>query len=156
MNDGTPNGYARMRIGSDGVPRLRYYAARAPSEQQMALHLPKVLRRDAYPAFGVFANVWMGNDGTVVEYRIDDGEWKAMKRVALPDPALSSENARDDEAEALRGFDRSPEAVVSRHLWRGTLPTDLATGEHRVQVRAQLDAGPAVAEAAYRLDEASP
>jgi 3',5'-cyclic AMP phosphodiesterase CpdA len=156
MNDGTPNGYARMRIGADGIPHIRYYAARAPLEQQMTVHAPKVLRHNAYPAFGVFANVWMGHAGTVVEYRVDGGEWKPMKKVDLPDPALTVENARDDEAAALRGYDRSPEAVISTHLWRGTLPTNLGAGEHRVEIRAQLDEGQARGEATYRLDEAAP
>jgi len=36
----------------------------------------------------------------------------------------------------LRGFDRSPEAAVSPHLWRGALPTKLAAGVHQVDVRA--------------------
>ena len=156
MNDGTPNGYARIRISADGQPQARYYSARAPIDQQMTVHAPKVIRRNAYPAFGVFANVWMGDATTKVEYRVDGGEWKPMKLVALPDPALSVENARDDEAEALRGFDRSPEAVVSRHLWRGTLPTDLAAGEHRVEIRAVLDSGEARGNADYRLDEVLP
>ena len=156
MNDGTPNGYARMRVGADGVPHIRYYSARAPHEQQMTVHAPRVMRHNAYPAFGVFANVWMGHAGTVVEYRVDGGEWKAMKKVDLPDPALTVENARDDQAVALRGYDRSPEAVVTTHLWRGTLPMNLGLGQHRVEVRAQLDEGMAVGEASYRLDEAAP
>lgn len=156
MNDGTPNGYARLQVGADGVPHLRYYSARAPRDQQMTVHAPKVLRHNAYPAFGVFANVWMGHAGTPVDFRVDGGEWKPMKLVALPDPALTVENARDDEAGALRGYDRSPEAVVSTHVWRGTLPTALAAGEHRVEVRAMLDDGEARGEATYRLDDASP
>lgn len=151
MNDGTPNGFARMRVGTDGVPHIRYYSARAPRDQQMTVHAPKVLRHNAYPAFGVFANVWMGHAGTVVEYRVDGGEWKPMKKVDLPDPALTVENARDDEADALRGNDRSPEAVISTHLWRGTLPTNLEMGMHHVEVRAHLDDGTALGERFYRL-----
>ena len=155
MNDGTPNGYARLRVGPDGQPQIRYYAARAAIEQQMTVHAPKVLRRGAYPAFGVFANVWMGHAGTPVEFRVDGGEWKPMKRVLLPDPALRTENALDDLAESLRGFDRSPEAVPSTHLWRGTLPTDLPAGDHQVEIRAMLDGVEARGNASYRLDEAA-
>jgi hypothetical protein len=156
MADGTPNGYARMRVAADGAYALRWFAARAPEDAGIGLHSPGVLRRGAYPAFGVFANVWMGHAGTVVEYRVDGGEWKPMKLVALPDPALTVENARDDEAAALRGYDRSPEAVISTHLWRGTLPTNLGVGEHRVEIRAYLDEGHALGEASFRLDEATP
>ena len=45
------------------------------------------------------------------------------------------ENVADDLAIMPRGYDRSPEATPSAHLWRGALPTDLAAGEHRVEVR---------------------
>src|SRR3546814_5835570 len=100
------------------------------------LHAPKVLRAGAYPAWGVYANVFMGRDDTRVEYRVDGGDWMPMRRVSQPDPRLLVENMRDDLAETLRGYDRSPEAKPSPHLWRGALPTDLAAGEHRVEVRA--------------------
>ena len=96
----------------------------------MALHAPKALRRGAYPAWGVYANVFMGHDGTRVEYRIDGGDWKPMAKVDAPDPGLLVENVRDDLADALRSFDRSPEAEPSTHLWRGALDTQLSAGEH--------------------------
>lgn len=156
MSDGTPNGYARLNI-ADGRVAVRWFAARAPADYQMALHAPRVLRRGAYPAYGVYANVFMGDDTTPVQFRVDDGDWRAMRRVSQADPDLLAENARDDAAPGLRGVDRSPEAAVSTHLWRGTLPTDLALGEHTVWVRAGT-AGPgqALASTRYRLDEASP
>jgi hypothetical protein len=116
-----------------------------------------VLRRDAYPAFGVFANVWLGEADTKVEFRVDGGAWRPMQKVERADPALQMENAADDASPVLRGFDRSPEAAVSTHLWRGVLPTDLALGEHRVEVRAQGRlVGEAQAETTYRLDDAAP
>jgi hypothetical protein len=60
-------------------------------------------------------------------------------------------------ADALRGYDRSPEATPSPHLWRGALPTTLAVGAHRVEVRA-FDAwrGELRAETSYRLEDAAP
>ena len=58
-----------------------------------------------------------------------------MRRVERPDPSLVALNADDDRADALRAYDRAPEAVPSTHLWRGALPTDLEAGEHDVEVR---------------------
>ena len=139
MADGTPNGLASLGIGRDGGYTLGWHAARDPQDTQIGLYVPRVLRRGAYPAYGVFANVYMGRDDTRVEYRIDDGEWKPMRRTVAPDPRVLRENLRDADAETLRGYDRSPEATFSTHLWRGTLPTDFATGSHRIEVRA-LDA----------------
>lgn len=156
MSDGTPNGYASLSVRRNGEYALAWHPARDP-DRAMALHAPRVLRQGAYPAWGVYANVFMGEADTRVEYRIDGGEWKPMKLVRQPDPALLVENARDDLAEALRGYDRSPEATPSQHLWRGALPTDRSLGEHRVEVRAfDRWRGEQTARTGYRLETASP
>lgn len=158
MADGTPNGFATLHVARGGRYRLAWHPAR-DVESQIALHAPKVLRRGAWPGNGVHANVFMGRDDSRVEYRIDDGDWQPMQRVERPDPRLLAENVRDDEAPALRDYDRAPEATPSKHLWRGVLPTDLAAGVHRIRVRAhavhpgrEFDE----AEASYRLDDAEP
>ena len=154
MSDGTPNGYASLGIGRDGRYTLAWHAARDPQDAQIGLHAPKVLRRGAYPGYGVYANVYMGRADTRVEFRIDDGEWKPMRRTLAPDPRVVRENMLDADADALRGYDRSAEATSSPHLWRGALPTDLAPGAHRIEVRA-FDAwrGEVRAQGEYRLQE---
>ncbi len=156
MADGTPRGWAELSVLADARYLLRWRAASGDAGSDIGLHAPKVLRRGAYPAFGVFANVYMALPDAVVEFRVGDGEWKTMQRVARADPRLVAENVRDDLAEGLRGFDRSPEAAPSSHLWRGTLPTDLEAGEHRVEVRTQDPwRGTLSASATYRLVEAA-
>ena len=156
MSDGTPNGYASLSVRGEGKYTLAWHPARDPS-RTISLHAPKVLRQGAYPAWGVYANVFMGESDTRVEFRIDDGPWKPMKAVLQPDPGLRVENTTDDLADALRGYDRSPEATASPHLWRGALPTDLPLGEHRIEVRA-FDRwnGEQAADTRYRLEAASP
>ena len=114
MSDGTPNGFATLDVKDDGSYALAWHPARDAADTQIALHAPKVLRRGAWPAWGVYANVYMGHAGTRVEYRVDDGDWMPMQRVAQPDPRLVAENVRDDASETLRGFDRSPEASPRR------------------------------------------
>ncbi|KAB8180333.1 calcineurin phosphoesterase [Lysobacter maris] len=167
MRDGTPNGYARLRVSAPepgGRPdyALRWKVARLPADSEgmtdaVALHAPKVLRRGAWPGYGLYANVFMGDAGTRVEFRIDDGEWQPMRRVLRPDPRVLAENAADDAAEALRGYDRQSDAEISSHLWRASLPTDLDAGEHRVEVRAfDRWQGEQRASTGYRLDEAQP
>lgn len=136
MDDGTPNGYAVLTIKPVGGYALEWHAARDAGDTQIGLHVPKVLRRGAYPAWGVFANYYMGDDASKLEFRVDGGAWMPMKKVRLPDPNMVEENMRDDLATALRGYDRSPEAAISPHLWRGALPTKLAAGTHQVDVRA--------------------
>jgi len=157
MSDGTPRGHALLDVAADGSYRLQYRVAGAPASEQIGLHAPKALRRGAYPAWGVYANVYMGEDASVVEYRVDGGAWQPMKQVRQADPRLLVENVADDLAPALRSFDRSPEATASPHLWRGALPTDLAAGAHAIEVRArQPDGSVFTASTGYQLLDASP
>ena len=157
MADGTPNGYAMLTVKAGGEYAVAWHNARDPDDRQIGLHAPKLLRRGAYPAWGVFANVYMGTDDTRVEFRVDGGDWMPMKKVLQPDPALLAENAIDDASEVLRGHDRSPEAEASTHLWRGALPTKLDAGEHVVEVRAfDRWRGEQRATTTYRLEEAPP
>lgn len=157
MADGTPNGYARLRVQGKGRYALSWHAARDARNSGIGLHAPKVLRQGAYPAFGVYANVYMGQDNSLVEYRVDGGAWKPMRRIQAPDPRLVEENVLDDTATALRGYDRSPEAEPSAHLWRAALPTDLPVGEHRVDVRTNDPwRGELMDSTTYRLEAAAP
>lgn len=137
MADGTPNGYARLTVKPGGAYALGWHPARETDDRGIGLHAPRVLRQGAYPAFGVYANVYMGQDDSRVEFRVDEGPWQPMKRVERADPRLVLENVRDETAQTLRGYDRSPEAEPSAHLWRGALPTSLPAGEHRIEVRTQ-------------------
>ncbi len=156
MADGTPNGYGLLNVQPQGRYSVEYRVARAPQDMQIALHAPRVLRQGAYPAWGVYANVFMGYDGLPVEFRVDGGEWQPMKQVRQADPRLLVENIADDLAGQLRGYDRSPEAVPSAHLWRAPLPTRLAEGEHLVEVRTTLNGTPYTSSTRYRLQAATP
>ena len=157
MADGTPNGHAVLIVRTGGAYTLAWHNARDAADTQIGLHAPRVLRRGAYPAWGVYANVYMGMDDSRVEYRVDGSEWAPMRKVMQPDPALLAENMRDEAAEALRGYDRSPEAEPSRHLWRAALPTTLAAGEHQVEVRSfDRWRGELRAATTYRLEDAVP
>jgi len=156
MADGTPNGYALMHVEGDDYS-LAWHPARDAQDTQIALHAPQVLRRDAWPGVGVYANVFMAMPDALVEYRIDEGPWQPMTRVREADPEMLARNLADDASAVLRGFDRAPQAAASPHLWRAPLPTDLALGEHHIQVRsADRWRGEIHADTRYRLDEAAP
>lgn len=156
MSDGTPNGYALMHVDGNGYS-LAWHSARDPDDRQIAVHAPKVLRRGAWPGVGVYANVFMAMPDARVEFRIDEGPWLAMTRVNEADPEVLARNLADDASEVLRGYDRTPQATDSKHLWRAPLPTDLALGTHRVDVRSDdIWRGEVRASTSYRLDEAAP
>lgn len=139
MQDGTPNGYARLSWPEATLPKLTWQVARAAANKQMQLFAPKVIRQKAYPAFGIFANVFMGMSETPVEFRVDDGEWKPMARVETLDPTIVEQNILDARSAQLRSYDLMSEATVSMHLWRAAVPTNLAVGKHQVEVRARLN-----------------
>ena len=157
MADGTPNGFATLQVLTEGGYSLRWHAAGEESDPAFALHAPKVLRQGAWPGFGIYANVWMGDATSRVEYRIGEGNWLPMQRVDRADPELLAINAADDAAPELRGYDRAPEARTSPHLWRAALRTDLPIGEHRVEVRVfDRWRGEQRQTVTYRLVEAQP
>jgi hypothetical protein len=156
MEDGTPNGYAKLVI-SDGDYRLNWFNARQQPNQALALHAPKVLRQGAYPGTAVYANVFMARHDTVVAVRIDQGGWHPMVRVQQADPRVLEVNALDDSSAVLRAYDRMPEAADSNHLWRFALPTDLPEGLHAITVRASDEwLGTVEQGAQYELRRAEP
>jgi len=156
MQDGTPNGYARLSWMESSAPKLSWQVARAPADKQMQLFAPKVLRVNSYPGFGIFANVFMGMSDTTVEYSVDAGSWNAMKRVETLDPSVFEKNIDDARQEKLRSYDMVSEATTSMHLWRAALPTDLSEGRHQVQVRAKLNGEWFFDSLTYQLQSAEP
>jgi len=97
-----------------GDDRLSWHAARDAKDSGVGQHAPKVLRQGEYPAYGVYANVHMGQDDSRVEHRFDGGESKTMRKMAQPHPRLQVENLRDDLADHLRGYDRSRRRSLRR------------------------------------------
>lgn len=157
MADGTPNGWAMLEIQRGGQYRLDWYPARDSQQSAMHLSAPLTLRKGAYPAWGVYANAYMIAPDAKVEFNIDGGAWKPMQRVRRADPELLAENVRDDSANVLRSYDRSPEAQTVEHLWRGALATDLAVGSHVVTVRYQdINGQTQTARRTYTLRYATP
>jgi hypothetical protein len=155
MADGTPNGHARLRIDATGDVALTWHVARTAGDPSIALHAPRALRHGAYPGVSVWANVFMGMDDSRVEYRIGDAPWRPMQRAVVPDPRVVAENLTDDFADALRAPKRVPQAKASAHLWQGVLPTELAPGPHRIEVRAfDRWRGEIGAQTTYRLEAA--
>ena len=150
MEDGTPNGYAIVRFGESVT--TRYHASRARDDLRIGLSSPGPLRRGAYPAYPVVANVYGAEPDGVVEVRIDGGDCRPMARVDEPDPQLAAINIDDARAQDLRAFDRAVVARSGKHLWAANVPTDLEAGEHQVEVRARSRfEGETTARTSYRL-----
>ncbi len=135
MEDGAPNGFARLHLAPEKIT-TRYFASRGRDELRIGLTSPGTLRRFAYPAYSVVANLYGGDTQAVVWYRIDGGEWQLMARTEIPDPALLALNLEDARAPTLRSRDRAVIGTDSPHIWHVRVPTTLDEGEHVVEVRA--------------------
>ena len=156
MQDGTPNGYARLSWKEAAKPVLKWQVARASGDKQMQLFAPKVLRHKAYPAFGIFANVFMGRNDTPVEFRVDNGAWTPMLRVETLDPNVLEINIADARSDQLSSYDLMSEAMISTHLWRAAVPTNLSPGMHEIDVRTKLNNEWFIESVSYKLQHAEP
>lgn len=135
MRDGTPKGYALLRV-EDNQYKISYQVIDQPSSHQIKIFNPKVVANNRRTSSGIFANFYMGDKNDKVEYRIDNGDWKPMTWVDEPDPAYFAEVMEWDLMEELVPGRRPSNPVTSTHLWRGSIPTDLAVGNHSIEVRA--------------------
>ena len=140
MRDGSPNGISLLTFdGTDYA--IRFRAARAPRDHQLAIHAPDALAREAR-APAVYANVFAGSERSVVEMRVVAAgagaatDWRAMEPAAEPDPgyvAMREREGFDDEGQPRFGM---PEPVASPHLWRAPLPAGLEPGAWWIEVRS--------------------
>ncbi|WP_423820389.1 calcineurin-like phosphoesterase family protein [Salinimicrobium sp. TIG7-5_MAKvit] len=153
MRDGTPKGYAFINFKGNEYD-IDYKAARKPKNFQIQVFAPKVVAKGGRTRAGIFANFFMGTEGDEVLYRIDDGEWKEMTYIEEPDPSYVKLVYEWDTIEELMPGRRSSNPVKSNHLWRGNIPTNLATGVHTIEIKAtDMFRKSYTATGSYRLEE---
>jgi 3',5'-cyclic AMP phosphodiesterase CpdA len=134
MRDGTPQGYAFLRVnGSDYS--LDYKVLGKPSTYQIGIYSPKAVRA-GQSASAVYANFFMGSRESKPEYRIDSGEWRPMQQADEYDPSYVRYVQDWDFYDPLPRGRRPSNPVLCRHLWKGHIATNLPPGEHRIEVRA--------------------
>ncbi len=155
MRDGTPKGYAFLRINGNRYT-IDYQVAGEPTDFQINLFHPKIVAQGRGTSAGIFANFFMGHEGNKVEYRVDGGDWKPMAYTDAPDPHFVGLLYRWDTTDTLMPGRRPSNPVSSTHLWRGNIPTNLPVGEHRIEVRATDMFGRTFTQqSTYRLAEAA-
>jgi hypothetical protein len=136
MRDGTPAGYAFLRIEGNQYT-LDYKTLGKPYDYQIALYHPKAVPFRQATSASIYANFFMGSPADTLEYRIDDGRWMKMQRVEEFDPAYYRYVQDWDYSEDLPPGRRPSNPVVCKHLWKSKIPTSLPVGKHRIEVRAK-------------------
>lgn len=135
MRDGTPNGYAFINFkGNEYV--IDYKVAGRPKEYQVEVFAPKVVAQGSNTSAGIYANFFMGSEQDTLMYRVDNGDWKEMQYQREYDPAYLHSLQEWEYAQELMPGRRPTNAVPSTHLWRGSIPTRLQPGEHRIEAKA--------------------
>ncbi|KZE76701.1 metallophosphoesterase [Myroides marinus] len=134
MRDGTPRGYATLVVKGNKY-ELDYKVSGESEEYKMELFMPKVIGDKRASNYSVYANVFMGTELDVVEYRIDTGEWKKMKKEQSIDPAFYASVQKYDLTETLLTGRKPSNPIVSSHLWSGKLPFNIGLGQHTVEIK---------------------
>jgi hypothetical protein len=136
MRDGTPAGYAFLRIDGNRYV-LDYKALGKPDDYQIALYHPKTVPFRRPTSAFIYADFFMGSREDTVECRIDDGAWMKMQWSEEFDPAYYRYVQDWDYTEHLPPGRRPSNPVVCSHLWKLRIPTALPAGEHRMEIRAK-------------------
>lgn len=141
MRDGTPKGYAILNISGNQYT-LDYKVAGNSDDYQISIYNPKVVPyKGRWVTSGIYANFFMGDDNSIVEYRVDEGKWNKMTKVEDYDPSYYRYMQDWDYADDVKPVRRPSNAQMSRHLWRANIPTTLPVGDHRIEVRATGTSG---------------
>lgn len=132
--DGTPNGYSI--ISFDGTDyRLDYKAAGRPANYQMQIDAPEVVAAAGVAETVVTANVFNAMPTSVIEMRIDSGDWTRMAPTSRLDPTYKRIYDFEDTV-ASKKWRKLSAPVETSHLWEAMLPEGLVPGSHLIEVRA--------------------
>jgi len=152
MRDGTPKGYAFIHFNNNQY-NVEYKVAGKPKDFQIEVFAPKVVAQGQRTKAGIYANFFMGNSKDTVLYRIDNGDWKTMTHIEDYDPAYATLVYEWDTSTELMAGRRSSNPIKSNHLWRGSIPTNLDLGLHKIEIKATDMFGNQYTEtSSYRLE----
>lgn len=137
MRGGAPNGYSVFSFDGHEYS-IEFRAAGAPAGYQMNIYAPEETALADAESTPVLANVFGGSEQSIVEIRVDDGDWLVMLKVDKPDPEYAETYERDKvQQRPYRGL---PAPIRSRHLWEVSLgalfgDTPPSVGTHMIEVR---------------------
>ncbi|NLO32226.1 MAG: hypothetical protein GX117_02540 [Candidatus Hydrogenedentes bacterium] len=159
MGDGTPKGYAILRVDG-GSYDYRYYASGHGKDYQMDVHVPRQVSLDSDNKGQVVVNFFNGTEKCKLEMRLNNGEWTPMEQYTGKPPFYVELVDRQKEFARLVGKERGltevddkkarqiadqfrfaigrgmPAAKDTRHLWGAPVPAALKEGFNTVDVRA--------------------
>ncbi|MFC1557216.1 calcineurin-like phosphoesterase C-terminal domain-containing protein [candidate division KSB1 bacterium] len=134
MRDGTPNGYARITFkGSEYT--IDYKVARSPDSYRMNIYAPLTAPRNQSFSGELYVNFFNGSERAKVEFRIDDGSWREMRKTVEHDPIYVRSLQTWDSRPGILPGERPSNPVDCTHLWKAQMPIRLSSGAHVIEVR---------------------
>lgn len=135
MRDGSPKGYTFLYFDGNQYS-WDYRVAGKPEEFKMRIYGPKVVPTNARRFRGeIFVNFFQGSENCLVEFKINDGEWRPMRYTISQDPFISAIRYRWDHAEVLPPGERPSNPNDSYHLWHIRVPGNLPPGTNTFYAR---------------------
>ena len=134
MTDGAPNGYSILSFNGTDYD-LTFKAAGRPTDYQMQIFAPEVVKSADAAKTQVYVNIFNGGTKSAVEMRVG-GDWHSMTYTREVDPLLKK--VYDYEAAVKeRPWRQLSKPKASTHLWKLPLPEGLTPGSHLVEVRTK-------------------
>jgi hypothetical protein len=133
MRDGTPNGYAILRITGNQF-HIQYKVAGAPIEKQMSLSIASTDSTDLNKQF-VYANFYMGNNLCKVKCQFDNSnEWIDMTQVNEFDPRTENMYNTIKLLDYKIAGKQISVPQPCAHLWKTEVPQNTSKDFHVVKV----------------------
>jgi hypothetical protein len=133
--DGAPKGYAVVRFEGGAKYHIRFKAIGLDEGYQMSVTVPSLVKLSELPETKVEVNIFNATDKNAVRMRINSGKWIDLQQTEMHDPKYLKLRERSREhPEAGEGVLAGP--VMSNHHWTASLPSDLSTGWHEIEVES--------------------
>jgi hypothetical protein len=109
----------------------------------MNIYLPEEIEKSALDTTSVLSNIFAGSERSVVEMKIDNGNWVKMENFKTIDPEILrmhnlnpflEEKVNGQQLDDILGFSMDYPSI-SHHIWKAKLPTGILSGTHKVSVR---------------------
>ncbi len=134
MYDGTPKGYNIIHFKGNEY-RWDYKVAGSPAAYKMELYGPRTVPHNKHFRGEFYVNFFQGSEKDIVEFKVNDGEWRRMRYVVEFDPGVCAMRFRWDNSEDLPAGTRPSNPVNCYHLWKARVPTNVEPGENTIFVR---------------------
>ena len=135
MADGAPNGYSILSFEDSGKYRLDFKAAGQSPSKQMGIRMVDEIDTSETGNTDVWVNVYNGSEKSTVQMQLGGMvEWIDLKQTAAVDPYY--QRLFDNEQKITPAIEpKLTKPKKSSHLWNTKLPSNLAPGYYRLNVK---------------------